>query len=78
MKRERLLEKIEELKTIMPWYVLDYYQSKLELTEQTLRDIKAGFEVGGVNISTAGSINNGSLLSSMRLIMEIIWDNRKK
>ena len=49
-----------------------------ELTEQTLRDIKAGFEVGGVNISTAGSINNGSLLSSMRLIMEIIWDNRKK
>lgn len=31
MKRERLLEKIEELKTIMPWYVLDYYQSKLSV-----------------------------------------------
>lgn len=29
MRRELLLEKIEELKTIMPWYVLDYYQSKL-------------------------------------------------
>ena len=29
MKRELLLEKIEELKEIMPWFVLDYYQSKL-------------------------------------------------
>lgn len=29
MKREVLLVKIEELKAIMPWYVLDYYQSKL-------------------------------------------------
>lgn len=29
MRRELLLEKIEELKSIMPWYVLDYYQSKL-------------------------------------------------
>lgn len=31
MKREKLLEKIEELKAIMPWYVLDYYQSKLSV-----------------------------------------------
>lgn len=29
MKRELLLEKIEEYKALMPWYVLDYYQSKL-------------------------------------------------
>ncbi|MFS1664479.1 tyrosine recombinase XerS [Streptococcus sp. zg-JUN1979] len=29
MRRDLLLEKIEELKTLMPWYVLDYYQSKL-------------------------------------------------
>ena len=29
MKREVLLEKIEELKAAMPWYILDYYQSKL-------------------------------------------------
>lgn len=29
MKRELLLEKIEQLKEVMPWYVLDYYQSKL-------------------------------------------------
>ena len=49
-----------------------------ELTEQTLREIEYGFKYGGVNISTAGSINNGSKLESMRLIMELIWDNRKK
>ncbi|WEV60042.1 tyrosine recombinase XerS [Streptococcaceae bacterium ESL0729] len=29
MKRERLLENIEDLKKIMPTYVLEYYQSKL-------------------------------------------------
>ncbi|MDQ8820994.1 tyrosine recombinase XerS [Streptococcus ruminantium] len=29
MRRELLLEKIEQLKAIMPWYVLEYYQSKL-------------------------------------------------
>lgn len=29
MRRELLLEKIEKLKGMMPWYVLDYYQSKL-------------------------------------------------
>lgn len=31
MKREKLLEKIDELKNIMPCYVLDYYQSKLSV-----------------------------------------------
>lgn len=31
MKREKLFEKIDELKTTMPWYVLDYYQSKLSV-----------------------------------------------
>ncbi|MGT2743070.1 tyrosine recombinase XerS [Streptococcus plurextorum] len=31
MKRELLLEKIEEYKSIMPWFVLDYYQSKLSV-----------------------------------------------
>nr|WP_282187018.1 tyrosine recombinase XerS [Streptococcus anginosus] len=29
VKREILLERIEKLKAIMPWYVLEYYQSKL-------------------------------------------------
>lgn len=29
MRRQLLLEKIETYKAIMPWYVLDYYQSKL-------------------------------------------------
>ena len=27
MKRELLLEKIEEYKSLMPWFVLEYYQS---------------------------------------------------
>ena len=47
------------------------------LTEEVLRDIRYGFEYGGVNITTAGSINNGSLLSSMRLIMDLIAENRR-
>ncbi len=47
------------------------------LIQETLRDIKDGFEYGGVNISTAGSINDGSSLESMRLIMEIIQQNRR-
>lgn len=29
MRRDLLLEKIEEYKILMPWYVLEYYQSKL-------------------------------------------------
>ncbi|AUW96507.1 tyrosine recombinase XerS [Streptococcus pluranimalium] len=29
MKRELLLEKIDDLKAIMPWFILEYYQSKL-------------------------------------------------
>ncbi len=47
------------------------------LIQETLRDIKDGFTYGGVNISTAGSINDGSSLESMRLIMEIIQQNRR-
>lgn len=31
MRRELLLERIDKLKDIMPWYVLDYYQSKLSV-----------------------------------------------
>ena len=31
MRRELLLEKIDELKELMPWYVLEYYQSKLTI-----------------------------------------------
>ncbi|MBR5752063.1 MAG: hypothetical protein IKX84_06700 [Clostridia bacterium] len=49
-----------------------------ELNAETKRDIEAGFRYGGVNISTAGSINNGSSLESMRLIMKVIWENRKR
>ena len=48
-----------------------------ELKKQLLRDIHDHFEFGGVNISTAGSINNGSSLESMRLMMDILWDNHR-
>ena len=48
-----------------------------QLRYEVQRDIDFGFEYGGVNITTAGSINNGSLLTSMRLIMELIQQNRR-
>ena len=48
-----------------------------ELVRQTIRDIEDGFEYGGVNISCAGSINDGSSLESMRLIMETIQNHRR-
>ena len=48
-----------------------------QLRKEVLRDIEYGFEYGGVNITTAGSINNGSLLSSMRFIMELLQENRR-
>ena len=43
------------------------------IIEQVKRDCEAAKATGrGLNISTAGSINNGSLLSSMRLVMAAI------
>jgi uroporphyrinogen decarboxylase len=43
-----------------------------ELLRQTKRDCIDGMKYGGVNISTAGSINYGSSLDSLRLIMSTI------
>ena len=44
-----------------------------EIVAQVKRDCEAAKMTGrGVNIATAGSINNGSLLSSMRLVMAAI------
>ena len=44
-----------------------------DIIAQVKRDCEAAKECGrGVNIATAGSINNGSLLSSMRLVMAVI------
>ncbi|MBQ2957038.1 MAG: hypothetical protein IJE08_11315 [Clostridia bacterium] len=48
-----------------------------QLRIETLRDIRDGFAYGGVNISTAGSINDGSSLESMRQIMSIIQQNQR-
>lgn len=45
-----------------------------ELRRQVRRDCEAGLRLGGVNIATAGSINNGSSLDSMRLVMETILE----
>lgn len=42
------------------------------LRAQVKRDFLDDVKYGGVNLSTAGSINNGSLLTSMRLIMSVI------
>jgi uroporphyrinogen decarboxylase len=47
------------------------------LIAETTRDCEADEIYGGVNISTAGSINNGSSLESMRLIMQVIQNRRK-
>ncbi len=45
-----------------------------QITKEVLRDIEMAKEndARGLNLTTAGSINNGSLLSSMRLIMALI------
>jgi uroporphyrinogen decarboxylase len=43
-----------------------------ELITQTKRDCLDGMKYGGVNIATAGSINYGSSLASLRLIMSVI------
>lgn len=42
------------------------------LIAETTRDVLHGLQYGGVNLTTAGSINNGSSLESMRLIMSVI------
>jgi len=49
-----------------------------ELETQVVRDCKDGLEYGGVNISTAGSINYGSSLSSLRFIMSLIQRHGRK
>lgn len=43
-----------------------------ELFIQTRRDCLDGLRYGGVNIATAGSINYGSSLQSLRLMMQVI------
>ncbi|HUM62000.1 MAG TPA: uroporphyrinogen decarboxylase family protein, partial [Clostridia bacterium] len=42
------------------------------ILREVQRDLKDALVHNGVNISTAGSINNGSSLESMRLVMQII------
>ena len=47
------------------------------LRAQVERDIADAYTYGGVNITRAGSINNGSSLESLRFIMELIWEHRR-
>ncbi len=68
MKRDRLLEKIEEYKALMPWYVLDYYQSKLSVPYsfttlyEYLKEYKRFFDwLVDSGISQASSIADISL-----------------
>lgn len=48
------------------------------LIRENTRDVLDGLAYGGVNLTTAGSINNGSSLDSMRLIMGIIQQHPRK
>ena len=43
-----------------------------EIIAQVKRDCEAARNTRGLNLSTAGSINNGSLLTSMRVVMHAI------
>jgi uroporphyrinogen decarboxylase len=43
-----------------------------EVLEQTLHDVRDGLVYGGVDIQAAGSINDGTSLETMRLIMAVI------
>ncbi|MFI3237960.1 MAG: uroporphyrinogen decarboxylase family protein [Lachnospiraceae bacterium] len=45
---------------------------KMDIAKEVLRDLEMAKKTRGVNIHTAGSINNGSSLESMRLIMALI------
>ena len=42
------------------------------LVREVQRDCADALKYNGVNISTAGSINNGSSLESLRLVMSLI------
>ncbi len=48
------------------------------LIRETTRDVLDGLQYGGLNLTTAGSINDGSSLESMRLIMSIIQQHPRK
>ena len=48
------------------------------LRAQVLRDLADALVYGGVNLSTAGSINNGSSLRSLRLIMSLVQQHGRR
>jgi uroporphyrinogen decarboxylase len=73
---------VREIRKYMPRTRIDgqlapftFMRNNIEdIVAETLRDCEAAREndARGLNFTTAGSINNGSLLTSMRAIMAII------
>ena len=68
---------VEDIRRYMPNTRIDgclspitfMYNDEKEIIAQVKRDCEAAKESRGLRLSTAGSINNGSLLSSMRVVM---------
>ena len=46
MRRELLLERIDKLKATMPWYILEYYQSKLAVPYSNISKNMIAFLTG--------------------------------
>ena len=72
---------VQEIRRLMPHTRIDgqlapftfMRNEEEDIVAQVRRDCEAARESGyGLNIATAGSINNGSLLTSMRLVMAAI------
>ncbi|NLW20427.1 MAG: hypothetical protein GXY84_03530 [Clostridiales bacterium] len=49
-----------------------------EIIRQVTRDCQHALVYNGVNIATAGSINNGSSLDSLRLVMQVIQNHGRR
>lgn len=74
---------VDEIRKYMPKTRIDgclaplvfMHNDEEEIVRQVKRDCEMARQYGrGLNLSTAGSINNGSLLTSMRLIMATIQE----
>jgi uroporphyrinogen decarboxylase len=74
---------VDQIRRYMPRTRIDGCLSPLvfmhndeeEIKRQVIRDCEMAKQYGrGLNLSTAGSINNGSLLTSMRLVMATIQE----
>ncbi|MGB4187103.1 MAG: uroporphyrinogen decarboxylase family protein, partial [Limnochordia bacterium] len=68
---------VEDIRKYMPDTRIDgclspitfMYNDEAEIIAQVRRDCEMAKPARGLNLTTAGSINNGSLLTSMRVVM---------